>query len=545
MYLKVSFDGRQKRGQRFKEDSEDRSNPQRGILTGNYCSSTECLASACSKDSILKCCICDKRYHAACVYRPLSDEVAVAINQNPYLWWTCYSCLTQLPISVVSESSSMDRESKNQMGLGKTEVEQIVKENLSQFQQTISSQIAEILSKLSTHTTYSEEHISSNLNQSCRSTKRARDDDSYQLNDVFDVISKQRKVSHNEVSGTDSTYAQAVSQQCSIVTIPEIAPKKTPLSRRKSSMNPSSRFTPVKSINDTFPTDGTYQMNKQTLNFKPIAATARINTQEEWNNVRRELSKQLTSTRLSFSKYNPTNGHVRLGFPSADDMSKAKESLLNSLSDTDLWCYELYEPTLLLPKLTIFNVPLDFEKDETNSSAIEVRDAAKLQIRETIIQKNAGVKSLVEKGSKLEVVFLQKHKNSSTIAIKVSPDIRSHIIKNCSSKLYLFSSRCRVADRFYYKQCYHCQNFGHESKSCPHKENSPVCLYCSDEHRSSTCPHKHNINLHKCSNCLRSQSPEIQRHATSHNASNPECPMALAVIRRIQNRTQMSVSKNS
>ena len=239
----MSLDGRQKRDQHFKEDSEDRSNPQRGILTGNFCSSTECFASACNKDSIFKCCICDKRYHAACVHRPLSDEVAVAINQNSYFWWTCYSCLTQLPTStsVFSESSSMDRESKNLLGLGKTEVEQIVKENLSQFQQQISSQIAEILSKLSTHTTYSEKHISSNFNQSCHSTKRTRGN-SYQVNDVFDVISKQRKVSHNEVAGTDSTYAQAVSQQSSFVSIPEIAPKKTPLSRRKTFMNPSSRF---------------------------------------------------------------------------------------------------------------------------------------------------------------------------------------------------------------------------------------------------------------------------------------------------------------
>ena len=193
-------------------------------------------------------------------------------------------------------------------------------------------------------------------------------------------------------------------------------------------------------------------------------------------------------------------------------------------------------------------MPLDFDLPSSNAdidfSSASFRDKAKTQIIDTILDKNGCIKDMVANGSTLEVVYIQRHRHSCTVAIKVTPDIRKFIIDSCNSKLYVFSCRCKVEDRYYIKQCFHCQQFGHMANNCPDKERSPVCMYCCGDHRSSNCPSKSIFTQHKCSNCLKSDDPNISAKASTHNSGSYLCPVATAIVTRIQKRTQLSVSKN-
>ena len=149
---------------------------------------------------------------------------------------------------------------------------------------------------------------------------------------------------------------------------------------------------------------------------------------------------QVKSIKVNFSNFNDKNGRVKLGFPDKESMDLAK-GIIESSSHL-LWCYEPYEPSLLLPKLTIFNVPLDFDFtgmgedtiSELDFSKAEIRDVAKVQILNSLRDKNDSLNTLINTGLTLDVVYIQKHRASCTVALKVSPELRQHIMETCHSK---------------------------------------------------------------------------------------------------------------
>ena len=108
----------------------------------------------------------------------------------------------------------------------------------------------------------------------------------------------------------------------------------------------------------------------------------------------------LKGIKISFSRFDIKNGRVKLGFPSKDYMDKAK----NMISSTDaLWSYESYIPALLLPKLTVYNIPLDFDlpsnHSEADFSTVQFRDSVKPQLLETIFEKNDTIRSFIEQNN--------------------------------------------------------------------------------------------------------------------------------------------------
>ena len=272
---------------------------------------------------------------------------------------------------------------------------------------------------------------------------------------------------------------------------------------------------------------------KYILHYRPVSHGL-ILKDDEWNDLRKSMSDKLAHVKVLFSHFNRKTGKIVVGFPNEQSQDTAV-GLLNDV--VSLCCYELYTPEKMLPKLTLHNVPLDFNLADTNSSGLEQRDLVKGQIWQTIVDKNEGVKTLIENGSVLEIVYFRKHKYSSTVAIKVSPDIRLYILEKLNAKLFLFSSCCRASDRCHYQQCYHCLKYGHIAKDCPKANEAPICMYCAELHDSRNCTKRNSAVDYRCYNCLHSKKPTNFNHC----ACSPNCPTALAVSNRIQLNTQLEV----
>ena len=167
-------------------------------------------------------------------------------------------------------------------------------------------------------------------------------------------------------------------------------------------------------------------------------------------------------------------------------------------------------------------------------------------IKQSVLNKNDGLKKLVENGFLFNVVYVKKLKYSYTVAIKVSPEIRQYILNDCTSKLYVFSARCRVSDRCYFRQFYHCQEIGHISIDCPYKSNKPTCMYCAGDHHTAECKIEIKVDSskHKCSNCRRAKEEEIVKQANSHHAGSHVCPL-IEAEETFLNRNTETIPKNS
>ena len=138
------------------------------------------------------------------------------------------------------------------------------------------------------------------------------------------------------------------------------------------------------------------------------------------------------------------------------------------------------------------------------------------------LKRNQFLQPLIDKEHMFDVVVIKEERQSYTVIIKVSPEIRE-MISNHDDKLFVSLGRCGVNDR-YHMQCYHCQKLGHISTQCPDKDDGPTCMYCAESHPSKQCPSKGDKKSHKCANCLHSNSENIRKNANTHNSVNSKCP---------------------
>ena len=536
MLLKLSIEANSLKGQNLRKDgiNSDVDDPKKGIISDSTCCS--CLVAT-KVECMLKCCTCDEYYHSACINRPISSDLVTTFNENPNCWWTCLHCLLTLPVIGSKPNNIIDPPNVS--------TSQNVAVDLHNFK-------AELLNEMRSLLIDNQRPLMNKDNQ----LKRKRDDDI--LGSVH--TPKQRKTVQTYPT---ATTVESTSFNCNDITIDVTGDKNSPVNqlirevRHQQASRPShNSHTPCsisssvaghsQHVNDIQQPD--ISRDNHILHFQPITTDLAIQSHEDWRETRKLLSKRLGSIKVSFSRFNIKNGRVKIGFPTHDLMNKAKEIICTS--PDNLWSYENYTPSLLLPKLTVYNVPLDFDlpSDESasNLSGIEFRDTVKDQLINTIINKNETVKCLIDNNNAtLEVIYVQKHKNSCTAALKVSSNLREHILNKLAGKLYVFSARCNVEDRFFYKQCFHCQALGHISKDCPYINAAPVCMYCSASHRSSACPVKYDQSKHCCSNCTKSTDPTTAMNAPFHNAASRHCPIAISFMDAIRSRTQISDPKNS
>ena len=90
MHLQVKFKKNATKGKNYFHDLETIDEPAKGILCGKNCSS--CRANTNVKSSV-KCTQCQKQFHITCIARPISEDTATIIYENPSVWWVCMGCL--------------------------------------------------------------------------------------------------------------------------------------------------------------------------------------------------------------------------------------------------------------------------------------------------------------------------------------------------------------------------------------------------------------------------------------------------------------------
>ena len=207
-------------------------------------------------------------------------------------------------------------------------------------------------------------------------------------------------------------------------------------------------------------------------------------------------------------------GHGFVNLPDKENCEKVISSLqkeYNVVAKTN-------DQRSFMPKITISDINGD---DYSNSNKEELKTA--------IMNKNPTIKSCIEEDKQFDILFLTEDKVNKTAkaVCRVHPDILN-AVKNLRYKIYVDFGTCRVNDRFYLKQCYRCQKFGHRNNDCPLKQaNKYVCRYCSSDHQSSSCPHKLSKTKEnfKCANCNG-----------QHNTTDTSCPV-------LQKRVDYIISK--
>ena len=264
---------------------------------------------------------------------------------------------------------------------------------------------------------------------------------------------------------------------------------------------------------------------------------------EKVTTVKSKLSQSLSDVPTNFVKTNNQKGSVTVAFP--DVSTREKGSRIIEDLNLSASGFTSKEGKKMLPKLTIAGVDTSiFDDIDLNLPHTEKRMQQKSVIKRSIINKNDCVKVLTEAGHTLDVVYINFEVNQmTTVAIKVSPAIRSAILQNQQGYIFIGNSSLPIEDRFFFKQCYHCQQVGHFSSDCPKAAESPVCFYCMGPHQSKTCQKKKMKSEHCCSKCFNSNVASEKNDYTSHNAADPKCPVVLREIQKIASNTDI-ISKN-
>ena len=243
---------------------------------------------------------------------------------------------------------------------------------------------------------------------------------------------------------------------------------------------------------------------------------------KQWSDVLKgPVSQKLNEIPVDKSSLT-TDGKGYVSFPDRKSRDTAAEALKN-----DFVIVERDRTSrTLLPKMRICDLK-DFKKDDTE------------KLKLNIPKKNPKIKSLIDKGATLDIIFIReplKPDHYGYAVIRVDPKIREEIIKN-QRKLFMDTTSYYVKDHVHVTQCFSCQQFGHK-KGSPHCTNKDTemhtCLYCAQNHESRSCKLKNNISKHRCANCLKTQK---FGNTSNHTSTSYECPILTKEINSVIRRT--------
>ncbi|KAL5260695.1 hypothetical protein ACHWQZ_G010747 [Mnemiopsis leidyi] len=274
------------------------------------------------------------------------------------------------------------------------------------------------------------------------------------------------------------------------------------------------------------------------------------------NDVKRFVTDTLKTVPVEFITANDKSKKISIGFRDSDTRQKA-DALVNANDTLRSYGYSSKMSNKMLPKVTISNVSIDIldgiDLEGANGDVDQIRDIKKHSVIMKIIEKNPSVKALHDEGHTLQVVYLNTNKRTTdkttreelTIGLKVSPAIYQVLLHQQAGSIYIGNRRYKVTDRFFVKQCYHCQMIGHTSQSCQEAlaNRPPKCMYCAGSHRSAECTKKRNKTDHACARCLASTSTSDSQAAKTHNAGSNQCPIIVRETRRLAALTDFT-SKN-
>lgn len=258
--------------------------------------------------------------------------------------------------------------------------------------------------------------------------------------------------------------------------------------------------------------------NHQVLVVKPKPGLPRGDSQPTTSTI----GEVLASVPVERCEEKKDSGVLVVKLPTEAAKSEASVALKTHFgADSN---YVVSEPKKMLPKMTLAGISSSMPDDEIISS---------------ILNKNQKIKSLIDGGCILHLLFTNTKPGAHTksAVVKLSPEVRSSIVDG-GSCIYVGLTRCPAYDRFWVKQCYHCQGFGHINKDCPKKDDQPKCSYCAGNHNSRDCTNK---NFPRCVNCVGSS---VQGGSVAHFASSVHCPMMMSQRNRIIENTNFVHSKN-
>ena len=216
------------------------------------------------------------------------------------------------------------------------------------------------------------------------------------------------------------------------------------------------------------------------------------------------------------------NGSIVVKFPTAEMKSEASD-LMNKCFDNSE-DYTVTQPKKMLPKMTVTGIPSSFPDSE---------------IIESILSKNKDISELVKKGLTLELLFTKSKSDNDRFKVavlKMAPEIRT-LVRGGGGYIFIGLSRCSAYDRFWVKQCYHCQTYGHVSSDCPKKHEDPCCAFCAGNHESKSCRNKDHP---KCTNCSGDST-----RSCDHYALSPDCPLLVLQRNRVIENTNFKMSSKN
>ena len=457
--------------------------------------SNTCLT--CSKDvddlkQKIECSICSQKYHVPCLTVSLPSDTLDAISTNPCLWWFCGICISK---SRKTENLAQESATNSQVDLINS----------------ISAQFTEQLSTMRT-----------------------------ELMSSFETIIEDKMSSVTEKTSDNAPLYTSFFSPSSEVIKDVSTPSQSSRSRQSSQVSLQSQGSQV----PISPSPEVLVLSPKNL---PSATSGAM------HKVKKFAETSLKTSPTEYIRCYEDTKKVSIGFSNANLRDKAA-TLINSGDVLDSYGYQSKNSKKMLPKITIDGVSseilAELDLTEASGDSNKIRELEKRQIILRISDKNPQIKQLSDMGHTLDVIYLKNFKRTRgehdheelTIGLKVSPLIHQTIFSGMNGSLYLGNRRYQVKNRFYIKQCYHCQLLGHTSADCPDvKENKfPVCFRCAGRHRSAECT---NRDTHRCARCKASPNQNDVDCAAHHNAASLECPVQLREISRMASNTDYT-SKN-
>ena len=194
------------------------------------------------------------------------------------------------------------------------------------------------------------------------------------------------------------------------------------------------------------------------------------------------------------------NGDILMMFDQEDEVGTIAEHIRSNLG------VEAQERNLFLPKMTVTHIPEYITLDSS--------------LQDTMLSSNKWLQEMKDKGERFELLFTYKAKTLGSAVCKVSPNVRDAIIQR-GNKVKIGMRCCPIKDRVHVLQCGKCLNFGHKATNC--KNDKFTCAWCAEDHKTTECQQRNNQSNHKCANCSKSQTDDINA-ASHHNAFSKSCP---------------------
>ncbi|CAK9834613.1 Uncharacterized 50 kDa protein in type I retrotransposable element R1DM [Anthophora retusa] len=261
----------------------------------------------------------------------------------------------------------------------------------------------------------------------------------------------------------------------------------------------------------------------QKPSYSAVARTGMsINTREGINNMK-------THSNFEFLVV-PIKDHPRK-FNSASDVKKAFKEAIKP-TDFDLRVNHLITLNSVAIKIMAKTVNIEELRTSENLKKIglKIKDKERLRPRLMIrdfplsiafpdvarIVAEATGNTIDSTNIRVLTEFINKNRNSKSILIEVSPQVRAKLMNY--GRLYLNYESCRIEDYVRVLQCFKCLKFNHLAKNCT--ASTATCGHCADEHNSRDCTQRNKI---KCANCDRQGIID-----NKHSALDPQiCPILI------------------